>query len=210
MAIYKVCPYCGFRNEPTASDCQSCDADLVTVALTEVEEETQPKQEQTETRSPQMGRRCRCGTLSALGVQTCPSCGQNLSSMPLVQMMDSGTSQTAPAEKPADTAGWSFQLIGTAVLFRIRDGERITVGAAERWREALSNYPFVSRSHADLAVRNGRLFITDHSTNGTQLNFRLIPKNQETEIPDNAVLGLGGRAEERQMNAAYFQVRKEG
>ncbi len=46
MEKFKICPYCGAKNLPTALECDSCETDLSTVRVTD--EETNKRRENDE------------------------------------------------------------------------------------------------------------------------------------------------------------------
>ena len=71
--------------------------------------------------------------------------------------------------------------------FSIREGQKLSIG-----RDISSDVAIVdskvSRSHASITARDGKLFIEDHnSTNGTYLNGEKLSPSTETELKSATV-----------------------
>ncbi|MBP5202388.1 FHA domain-containing protein [bacterium] len=75
--------------------------------------------------------------------------------------------------------------------FSIRDGQRLSIG-----RDISSDVAIVdskvSRSHASITARDGKLFIEDHnSTNGTYVNGEKLSPSTETELKIGSNFSVG-------------------
>lgn len=71
--------------------------------------------------------------------------------------------------------------------------ERAQIGSAEGNDLTLTD-PTVSRYHAELVRRSGRLFVADHhSTNGTKID-RVVLRGAEVEVEPGVLLGMGDSA----------------
>ena len=75
--------------------------------------------------------------------------------------------------------------------FSIREGQKLSIG-----RDISSDVAIVdskvSRSHASITARDGKLFIEDHnSTNGTYLNGEKLSPSTETELKIGSNFSVG-------------------
>ena len=113
-----------------------------------------------------------CGTKNSIEKLECESCGYDLSFV--VPTIESDEKETA-------TARWKITSTGGSVSAIVSGGE--TIG---REGDILSDYvndsDYISRKHARFEVADGKLFVTDFSTNGTTINGERIEKNKLTEV----------------------------
>ena len=75
--------------------------------------------------------------------------------------------------------------------FSIREGQRLSIG-----RDISSDVAIVdskvSRNHASITARDGKLFIEDHnSTNGTYVNGEKLSPSTETELKIGSNFSVG-------------------
>ena len=88
--------------------------------------------------------------------------------------------------------------------------ENIIVGREHDMKEYLDKKSYVSRKHAEVLLKDGKLFIKNYSnTNFTFVNNVKISSEEFLELHDGDEIGLGGNSQdgERQQDAAYFIVR---
>jgi len=70
----------------------------------------------------------------------------------------------------------------------------------------------VSRSHARIEYRDGKFFLTDHSTNGTYCVMKgkqgINLKNSEAELEDSGIISLGRKLTPDSPKAVHFAIRR--
>lgn len=199
MEKFKICPSCNKKNEPTLLECVYCEADLTRVKITDEETEKMQETAVSATEQPTAGlaRICECGAKNPPNARKCSSCGEDISDIP--------PSHDA-AESPAET---TFVLSSTDGQYAYKmTSDEIIIGRENAMSEYLSSKSYVSRSHAELSVVNGELFIENMSnTNFTYVNNKKI--TEKTRLNDGDEIGLGGTSinGNKQSMAAYFLVR---
>ena len=200
MEKYKLCPVCGFHNNPLFLECAECETDLQNVPLTD------PEAQQSETTTPVtneaeavMVRICDCGTKNPFHARRCSQCGEDISDI-----------MPVPDEEPAEMQYLLTSLDGV-YAYEIPEGVT-NIGREQVMGEYLSGKPFVSRKHAILTLdaQNQVLTIQNCSnTNYTFVNNQMLRGDQSIPLNDGDEIGLGGYVHEgqRQEDAAYFLVR---
>lgn len=220
MAKVKICPSCGFANQPGILECTRCEADLTGVKLTEgvlqraaesgqkealrretVEssQEGMPRQMEMDWMQEDMEyvRICDCGFQNRVSRRKCERCGEDLSDIAPVPRCEQG--------KPENYELCSHD---GACHFPVPEGET-RLGREYALKEYLSGKPFVSRLHARLLREGSHIYIENlNRTNYTFVNDRRI--EGKTELSAGDVIGLGGIRENGnfQPEAAYFSLRK--
>ena len=202
MEKYKLCPGCGFHNNPLAIECESCGEDLSSSKILDAEAEEQLFALTSSAGSPQrniakMVRICEeCGTKNNPQARKCACCGEDISLAELTS---------------DDEAFCSFSLSSTdgEYTFLIPgDNETVIIGRESKMQEYLKNKLYVSRRHAELMVVDGKLQIKSFATttNGTYVNGSAVSPNEAIELNPGDVVSLGGNDAATQKEAAYFQV----
>ena len=200
MEKFKICPYCGTKNLPTALECDSCETDLSTVRVTD--EETSKRRENDESLSPSAPPMMRvrvcesCGFANPANARKCSSCGEDIS--------DVIPTETSPEEEKH----YVLASLDGEYAFQLPVGDT-TIGREAVMSEYLVRKSFVSRQHAQLELRDGRLILKNLSrTNYTFVNNQKA-SDDAVELKDGDIIGLGGNEQngKRQDNAAYFMVR---
>lgn len=192
MSKYKVCPDCGFHNEPFRIECAQCEADItaspVVDGASEVREQPAP--------AKKLVRICECGAVNPPAARKCAQCGEDISDI-------------IPAPEPESAAPhFTLAAVDGSFAYELTQPET-TVGRAQEMSGYLSQKQYVSRTHAKLTVLDGRLFIADcGSVNHTYINNARISGGPQ-ELHDGDEIGLGGCVSggSRQEGAAYFTVR---
>lgn len=189
MEMFKICPVCGQKNLPVMLECQSCEADLSMVPVgEELPTDPIPAQET-------MVRICEeCGMENPARQRVCQNCGEDLTTVRLT-----------PAGKPRHVltdldGGFAWEVPADGAV----------LGREQAMAEYLGDKPYVSRRHAELTVRDGRLLVKNLSrTNFTFRNNERIEGDDFIALEDGDLLSLGGIETEsgRQREAAYFRVR---
>lgn len=193
MSKYKVCPDCGFHNEPFRIECAQCEADITASPI--VDEDPEPRAKPAPAKK--MVRICECGAVNPAAARKCSECGEDISDM-------------IPAPEPEKSAAPHFTLasVDGAFAYELTQPET-TVGREREMSGYLSQKQYVSRTHAKFTAADGRLFIEDcGSVNHTYVNDSRIPEGLQ-ELHDGDEIGLGGCVSggSRQEGAAYFTVR---
>lgn len=81
MNRFKICPECGTKNPPNAIECEHCDWDLMSVPVTDEQQESAKKisMENTENKSL-LARICsECGKQNPPNARKCTNCGEDIS-----------------------------------------------------------------------------------------------------------------------------------
>ncbi len=193
MSKYKVCPDCGFHNEPFRIECARCEADItaspVVDGTSEAREQPVP--------AKKLARICECGAVNPPAARKCAQCGEDISDI-------------VPAPEPEKAAAPRFTLaaVDGSYAYELTQSET-TVGREQEMSGYLSQKQYVSRTHAKFTVLDGRLFVSDcGSVNHTYINSARISTSPQ-ELHDGDEVGLGGCVADgsRQEGAAYFTVR---
>ena len=202
MSKFKICPECGTKNPSNAIECEHCDWDLISVPVTDEQQEMAKKaaKETISDKNP-FARVCsECGTKNPPNARKCSNCGEDISDV-------IPTADAAPTpESEIKSAKFVLRSLDDKITFKIyRDN--ITFGREHELKDYLAAKIFVSRRHCQFTLENGELFVEDlKSANGTYVNNQKI--FQKTKLAKGNEIGLGGAVfnGSRQDNAAYFLV----
>lgn len=198
MAKYKLCPGCGQHVAPSMVECPDCEADLVSVPVSDDEAIGLPPENAVPAPAV-MIRRCDCGAENPAQARKCSACGEDISDI-----------VPTPAEVPAAREENLPALISVDGQCRIVVCDMpIELGRAGAGAEYLKDCGFVSRKHARLSRNSGELTITDlNSTNFTYVNGELLRPGVAHVLHAGDEVSLGGCVIEgkRQTMAAYFTV----
>ena len=202
MNRFKICPECGTKNPPNAIECENCDWDLMSVPVTDEQQETAKKAaKETISDKNSLVRVCsECDTKNPPNARKCTNCGEDISDI-------IPTADTAPTPEPEiKSAEFVLKSLDDKITFKI-DRDNINVGREHELKDYLAAKTFVSRCHCHFTLENGELFVEDlKSANGTYVNNQKI--FQKTKLARGNEIGLGGAVfnGSRQDNAAYFLV----
>lgn len=202
MSKFKICPECGTKNPPNAIECENCDWDLMSVFVTDEQQEAAKKaSEETISDKNSLVRICsECGTKNPPNARKCSNCGEDISDI-------IATADIAPASEPEiKSAAFVLKSLDDKITFKI-DRDNITVGREHELKDYLAAKIFVSRRHCQFTLENGELFVEDlNSANSTYVNNQKI--STKTKLARGDEIGLGGAVfnGSRQDNAAYFLV----
>jgi hypothetical protein len=103
--------------------------------------------------------------------------------------LTAGSLEGAEAESEYAGQEWLFE--------DMKEGQVVPIGRSKikKFRETGLSLPKdggVSTKHANVVLREGRLWYTDlGSSNGTELNGAEVPEHTEVELEDGAVLAIG-------------------
>ena len=202
MTRFKICPDCGAKNPPDVSDCVECDCDLMSVPVTDEQQEAARKaSEETVSDKNSLVRVCsECDTKNPPNARKCSNCGEDISDV-------IPTDDIAPTPEPEiKSAAFVLRSLDAKITFTI-DRDNITVGRENELKDYLATKTFVSRRHCRFTLENDSLFVEDlNSANSTYVNNQKI--STKTKLTRGDEIGLGGAVfnGSRQDNAAYFLV----
>lgn len=168
--MVKLCPVegCGHENDETSLNCKKCDADLTNVSAIDTDS-IQP----LDTAKSDQENNVECPHTRLSPQNRCLECGE-------VVIPTSSASVRWIAHFP-----WGEEIDINSTLWI----GRIMPTAIELAERLEREYPNISRNHAELYVRDNRLYIRDlRSTNGTFLNNNRLSPMKEEEIPENATI----------------------
>ena len=203
MDKYKLCPGCGCRNDPLAIECEQCGEDLSSVRILDAEAEEQQKAAleapsvSRGKKKPTLVRICEeCGTKNGPQARKCTACGEDISMI-------------LPVPDAPEAPGFVLASADGKVSFRVPEGEPVVVGRENELQDYLKNRLYVSRRHAELVSREGRLILRSFrsAVNGTHVNGTAVSPEAEVELREGDTVGLGGNDPKTQPEAAYFTVR---
>lgn len=198
MEKYKLCPFCGKKNLPKMLECAQCETDLSNVGVMDEIMEKKSAGIAIIEDGVKMVRVCDCGAHNPVHIRKCENCGEDISD--IVPEPEVISSEAEPHYILVSTDGNYAYEVHKA---------RETIGREQGMKEYLCDKLYVSRSHADVYVEEGTLYIMNLSrTNYTYVNNKKIPDGPY-ELQDGDEIGLGGNVRNgiRQEEAAYFQVR---
>ncbi len=209
MDKYKICPTCGYKNQPTMIECVQCETDLTGVSIGESSKE-QPVSENINVNSgiSQMVRRCDCGAINVASSRKCEKCGEDISDIiPELYEKDGSTSKESFECENEN----KFSLISLDGTYKYVVEQNTTIiGRENCMGEYLSTKLFVSRKHAEILSEVGKIWIKNLSkTNKTFINNNEIEDDKYIELFEGDIIGLGGKEidGEYQKDAAFFTVR---
>lgn len=212
MDKFKICPVCGMKNSPSMLECSGCEADLISVKITDKSDMN--TEEKIITKADSDGivtaddvsahivqeeyvRVCECGCLNPAVAKKCTGCGEIISDI-------------APVKRTDDRKHtYVLESLDGKYTFEIMEGET-AIGREHEMREYLADKFYISREHAKLIRQEGKVYIENLSrTNYTFINNERIHGKVELNIDDE--IGLGGNETDgkRQSGAAYFKVRSQ-
>ena len=202
MSKFKICPECGTKNPPNAIECEHCDWDLMSVPVTDEQQEAAKKSvKETISDKNSLARVCsECGTKNPPNARKCSNCGEDISDI-------TPTGDIAPTpESEIKSAAFVLKSLDDKITFKI-DRDNIIVGRENELKDYLAAKIFVSRRHCQFTLENGELFVEDlNSANSTYVNNKKIAR--KTKLSRGDEVGLGGAVfnGSHQDKAAYFLV----
>lgn len=147
-----------------------------------------------------MARICEeCGALNPPNGRKCEQCGEDISDI-------------VPTSRAAEQPKKKYLLtsLDGAVTLPVREGETV-LGREAELSGYLGSKMYVSRQHAKISLRNGKLTIENlKATNCTFVNNRSVDSRM-VELKEGDEIGLGGNSVngQRQELAAYFRVQAQ-
>ena len=132
-------------------------------------------------------------------VKVCPSCGHENPPVDVCENCGRDISLELETERSRGCSivdMWSGERLDLPM-------ENKTIGRENFLSEKLRERTYVGRSHADLIWREGRLYIRDHSTNGTYLNGVRIERDREVPVEPGTVIGLGDPSPAQPLSAHF-------
>ncbi len=197
MEKYKVCPNCGEHNSPIFIECSNCGTDLMSVKVVDEATENiiyEPETEET------MVKICECGAENPPAARKCSVCDEDISDI-------------LPTPKTEDCCKqYAFCEISGAYTYDIPNDTEIILGRENVLKEYISDKSYVSRSHAKIIAKGGKIYITNLSgTNFTYVNNEKISNDTPTLLKPDDEIGLGGCISNgnRQELAVYLVVREK-
>lgn len=207
LLVYKICPVCKKKNAPHLIECSQCESDLTRVKVTKEgassdDDVSSPREVEPAPAETELVRICDCGERNAAQARKCAFCGEDISDIIPVRVPLTGN-------KKERTPLYELRFADPAVCEPIYVTD-LVVGREAALAEHLREKLYVSRRHAALSVKGGKIFIENLSrTNGTYLNGDKLPDEGKTELRSGDEIGLGGKVIEgkRQEKAAYLIIR---
>lgn len=198
----KICPSCGAKNPASYMECVECEADLTGVKLTD--ESKQPQEPAPVAVSARMVRVCsECGAENPPQARKCAGCGEDIS-----DILPTASVPEATEEQPQEQ---HYRLASVDGSFCYEIGEDdLTIGRTAGLSAYLETKLYVSRQHARLTRRDGKIYVENLSeTNHTFVNNEDIGNGCTVELHIGDEIGLGGKLHHgsRQDQAAYFVLR---
>ena len=200
MVKYKICPYCGMRNDPAVLECEACETDISTAHVVDDEMVRMEEEKSHQKVSPSTVTAVRicegCGFHNPSNVRKCQSCGEDISDVMPVN------------EENELRVHLILSSLDGEYAYPLQTGKTL-IGREAAMSEYLSQKNYVSRRHAQIVFENGIASIENLSeTNYTYINNKKIDQSV-LELHDGDILGLGGNEQngKRQDQAAYFMVR---
>lgn len=222
MAKYKICPHCNYHNDTKAFECVKCEYSLGNVKPTDDENEAAKAAADSGKEDNQtppliapiingggMTRICdSCGFHNPPNAQKCV-CGEDISDV--TPTTEDNVNKSANCSTSNETCinpiaefsliasdGYTFNICGDCII-----------GRENKMSDYLAQKPFVSRIHAELTIRDNRLYIRNLSeTNYTYVNnVKIGTENKEIKNGDDLSLGGNRINGVPQKDAAYFTVR---
>lgn len=197
MTRYKICPSCGAHNDPTAIECIECEEDLTTVKITDedTEQKAKLKQETATKEKVKKIKICYCGAKNPANARKCSECGDDISTV--IPQVD-----TAKAPKKwalvSDDGSYKFEL----------DKSMVIIGRDKEMADYLADKSYVSRVHAEIMIKDDKIYLKSTGTNHTFINNVQIPDNEPVEVKSGDSISFGGneKAGTKQAYAAYFKL----
>lgn len=214
MSKFKICPECGTKNPPNAIECEHCDWDLMSVPVTDEQQEAAKKSvKETISDKNSLARVCsECGTKNPPNARKCSNCGEDISDIiPTIPTTPTIKSALVTQISPnlghvVKTEEFVLKSLDDKITFKI-DRDNIIFGREHDLKDYLAAKIFVSRRHCRFTLENGELFVEDlNSANSTYVNNQKI--SAKTKLARGDEIGLGGAVfnGSRQDKAAYFLV----
>ena len=202
MEKFKICPNCGTKNETDAIECENCEWDLISVAISS-EQEEKKSAEKVSSSENQSVKICDCGAKNPSNARKCSSCGEDISDiMPTVGNLQNNY---APITERPPT-NFFLRSSDGKINFKI-DKEKIIFGRENELQNYLAEKTFVSRKHCRITLEDGEIFVEDlNSANSTYVNNKKISRKTKLSRGDEISLGGNVLNGERQDKAAYFLV----
>lgn len=186
MPAVKVCPTCELQNATTAMFCGQCANSLVGVEETEIAtvptgQEASPVAPVTETAPA-----CVCGAPLPPGASHCLYCNRAVS-----------------GAQPENAAGFALRWPWGEVM---PIQKHLFIGRVPPVADTLAGrlereYPNVSRNHAELVLDEGRLYLLDHSLNGTFVDGVRLAAGVSTPVAMGATLRFAAQLEAQVVSA---------
>lgn len=204
MEKYKLCPGCGFHNNPLAIECEKCGEDLSSVRILDEQTEGQlnhqaPAVSQSQPKKIRMVRICEeCGTRNDPQARKCANCGEDIS-------------MTMPEPDVVQEESFSLASLDGAYTYQVSVSDQpVVIGRENEMQDYLKKCLYVSRRHAELFFEEGAFKIRslDTATNGTFVNGVPVTSADSISLKDGDIVGLGGNDADAQKEAAYFKVIK--
>lgn len=140
----------------------------------------------------------QCRHSNPASLSECGACGYPLDDVDPISAVQ--------AEKPAGRTV-VFENIRTyqKTAMELEEGKEIRIGYAACLSEQLETALYVSGEHLAAVYRDGQLWITDHSRNGTYINGTRLQKELEIPLVSGTVVGLGDCSAST-LKAAFFRI----
>lgn len=204
MERFKICPYCGTKNQVTVLECIQCEGDISRQPIVSDAENTQTANANsdavTAVESSKLVKVCdSCGYHNPTNARKCSNCGEDIS-----EIIPTGA-EAKPRESDI-TINIALCSVDGSFAFQIPAGETV-IGREAAMAEYLSEKYYVSRQHCRFILKDNNLVVENLSrTNYTYVNNQRI--DGEVQLNDGDEIGLGGNQVngKRQEQAAYFVV----
>ena len=205
---YRICPVCKNKYPTNVIECVQCDIDLTGEKIYDPNTEesviahSNVENSEDSPREPKMVRVCECGEKNPVQARKCLKCGEDISD--IIPTDDADAVEGGYEEDHYSLASldgeYAYELTGNTTI----------IGRENKMSEYLSSKSYVSRSHAEILIEQGQVWIKNLSkTNYTFINNSKIDSDEFVKLSDGDEIGLGGNAinGNRQSEAAYFHLR---
>lgn len=205
---YRICPVCKNKYPTNVIECVQCDIDLTGEKIYDPNTEesviahSNVENSEDSPRELKMVRVCECGEKNPVQSRKCLKCGEDISD--IIPTDDADAAEGGYEEDHYSLASldgeYAYELTGNTTI----------IGRENKMSEYLSSKSYVSRSHAEILIEQGQVWIKNLSkTNYTFINNSKIDSDEFVKLSDGDEIGLGGNAinGNRQSEAAYFHLR---
>ena len=79
MAKFKICPHCGEKNPPDAPECEKCDVDLMSVPVTDEQQESAKKSSESVEKNVLVRVCSECKAENPPNSRKCLKCHEDIS-----------------------------------------------------------------------------------------------------------------------------------
>ena len=204
MAIksYKICPLCGHHNPSILIECENCEADLQMVKVT-LDDDKEDKNQIKPTSNIIKNNFVKiCPTCKSENKATSRECYKCHTDLLLVMATNINNPKKTIYKLVSDDNELEITITNN---FEI-------IGRSFNKFSYLQNKGCVSRKHLMVTIINNKMFIRNYQPVNpnrpviTFVNAKMLKPNEQIEVKNGDLIGLGGENFNKYEQAAYFKV----